>query len=238
VVSYSEQVPLTSNPRRWLNMFAMTPTAPRADAPPPVVVLHGYGAGLGFFFLNFPTLAQWVGVRGAPVYALDWLGMGRSARPAFRVRARRDDVHARVEEAEDFFLDALEDWRARMGLERMTLVGHSLGGYLSAAYALRHPERVAKLVLLSPAGVPRDPRSTESPGRELTDNQTTGDASALDGSAARVGKVRDEQAAERRRESRSYKLFSYLWEEGWSPFQIVRSTAFWGPMLVGKVRRA
>ncbi|KAJ8086392.1 hypothetical protein PM082_005215 [Marasmius tenuissimus] len=26
----------------------------------------------------------------------------------------------------------------------------------------------------------------------------------------------------------------YLWEEGWSPFQAVRSTLFWGPMLVGK----
>ena len=37
-----------------------------------------------------------------------------------------------------------------------------------------------------------------------------------------------------RQESRSRKLLTYLWEQGWSPFQVVRSTVFWGPMLIGK----
>ena len=61
------------------------------------------------------------------MYALDWLGMGRSARPPFKVKAKRDDVKGRVEEAESFFLNSLEEWREKMGLEKMTLVGHSLG---------------------------------------------------------------------------------------------------------------
>jgi pimeloyl-ACP methyl ester carboxylesterase len=36
----------------------------------------------------------------------------------------------------------------RAGAERAVLVGHSLGGYLSLAFHLAHPERVAGLVLI------------------------------------------------------------------------------------------
>ena len=199
-------------------------------------MLHGYGAGLGFFFQNFPALGKWAGKRGSSVYAVDWLGMGRSARVPFHIRARREDVDARVAETESFFVDSLEEWRQKMGLETMTLIGHSLGGYLSIAYALRHPTRVNKLILVSPAGIPRGPETTV-PAREVTDAQATGataDDRAEPATARRVEDLRANQEAQQRHESRSRKLFMYLWEQGWSPFQVVRTTGFWAPMLIGK----
>ncbi|KAG9317275.1 Alpha/Beta hydrolase protein [Chiua virens] len=236
VIANRERIDLAT-PRHYLNSLSIKATNPSPNAPPPAVVLHGYGAGLGFFFRNFPTLAAWAGDRGTDVYALDWLGMGRSARVPFRVKAKRDDVPGRVQEAESFFVNSLEEWRAKAGLEKMTLIGHSLGAYFSVAYALRYPTRVHKLVLLSPAGVPHNPDNLTMPSRELTD---TGDSApspntpAELASTSEIHHIRDQQRAIKKSESRTRKLFTYLWEEGWSPFQVVRSTLFWGPMLVGK----
>jgi pimeloyl-ACP methyl ester carboxylesterase len=45
----------------------------------------------------------------------------------------------------------------KLGVNRMTLVGHSLGGAVAAALAELMPERVAALVLLAPAGFGRLP---------------------------------------------------------------------------------
>lgn len=217
------------------------PEAPDSAATP-VVLLHGYGAGLGFFFRNFGALGGWSARTGAPVYALDWLGMGRSARLPFRIRAARTDVPRRVHEAESFFVDALEEWRVKMGLERMTLVGHSLGAYFSVVYALRYPTRVSKLILLSPAGVLGGPEDTTQPSREVTDSQDQVAGGPQNGKAVeeagtqRVKDVKEEQHRQKERESRTRRLFQYLWEEGWSPFQLVRTMNVFGPMVVARVR--
>ncbi len=72
-----------------------------------------------------------------------------AGRPSFPARSR--------EEAEGFFVDALSRWREAMGVDKMVLVGHSLGGYLAASYALQHPEHVQHLVLVGPAGVVSHP---------------------------------------------------------------------------------
>jgi len=78
------------------------------------------------------------------VIAIDLLGFGRSSRPRFKGKSADD--------GEEFFLRSIEDWREVMGLEQFTLLGHSFGGYLSAAYALKFPHRIDKLVLCDPWG--------------------------------------------------------------------------------------
>jgi pimeloyl-ACP methyl ester carboxylesterase len=45
-------------------------------------------------------------------------------------------------------------WLEANGLERADIAGHSLGGFVAAELAARRPERVARLVLVAPAGIP------------------------------------------------------------------------------------
>jgi cardiolipin-specific phospholipase len=112
-----------------------------------LVICHGFGAGLGFWYRNYMGLSQ---VPGWRVYSLDWLGMGRSSRTPLPKRDKNGTDDSDIDQVEAYFVDALEDWRRKCNIEKMTLLGHSLGGYLAAIYALKYPERVTKLILASP----------------------------------------------------------------------------------------
>mmetsp|Transcript_13501 Transcript_13501/g.38376 ORF Transcript_13501/g.38376 Transcript_13501/m.38376 type:complete len:219 (+) Transcript_13501:711-1367(+) len=106
----------------------------------PMVCVPGYGAGIGFFWKNLQGLSS-----QSDLYAVDPLGTGLSSRPRFSAKS--------TGEAEDFFVNALSEWRKAVGVDKMVLVGHSMGGYLATVYALKHPEHVKHLVLVSPAGI-------------------------------------------------------------------------------------
>jgi len=78
----------------------------------------------------------------APV-RLDLRGTGESAVPAdpstYRCDRQVDDVEA---------------LRVHLGLDRIDLLGHSAGGTLAVLYAARHPDRIARLVLVTPSPRP------------------------------------------------------------------------------------
>jgi len=114
----------------------------RVGSGPPVVVLHG-GPGASHDYLRpgFDLLA-----RDRTLVYYDQRGGGRSPVP-------RDVPVGWQEHVAD--LDALrETW----DLERLTLCGYSWGGLLAMLYAVTHPDRVARLALVSPAPAWRDAR--------------------------------------------------------------------------------
>lgn len=54
---------------------------------------------------------------------------------------------------DDSYINWLDEVIRRLGLETVSLIGISLGGWMSAAYAIRNPQKVDKLILLSPSGI-------------------------------------------------------------------------------------
>jgi proline iminopeptidase len=100
----------------------------------PVLVMHG---GLGFDHSYFrPWLDDLAGEAGAQLIFYDHRGNGRSARP--------DDWTGVTHET---FVEDADALRAELGHERITLFGHSYGGFLAMEYALRHQDRLDGLIL-------------------------------------------------------------------------------------------
>ncbi|XP_052503096.1 (Lyso)-N-acylphosphatidylethanolamine lipase isoform X2 [Budorcas taxicolor] len=118
----------------------------------PLVMVHGFGGGVGLWILNMDSLST-----RRTLHTFDLLGFGRSSRPTFP----RDP-----EGAEDEFVTSIETWRESMGIPSMILLGHSLGGFLATSYSIKYPDRVKHLILVDPWGFPlrpADPSQVRAP---------------------------------------------------------------------------
>ena len=102
---------------------------------PPLVLLHGYMATSAMWAPNIADFS-----RDHRVYAIDVMGQPSKSVPTAPIR-NAEDYAAWLAET----LDGLH-------LDRICLVGQSYGGWLALNFALSVPDRLEKLVLLSPGG--------------------------------------------------------------------------------------
>ena len=132
---------MTANPRKSRQpKTVQLPSGYRAvyrelGSGPAVVFLHGL---LG-------NHRHWLGVmqklsRNHHCIGIDLLGFGGSSQPAI-------DYSIALEVA--FVRDVI----AEIGLTDYALVGHSLGGWIAATYALRYSSALSHLILVAPAGI-------------------------------------------------------------------------------------
>ncbi|KAK7754116.1 hypothetical protein SLS62_003962 [Diatrype stigma] len=225
----STMVPL-SGKNRALNEFSVTRVGEEVDDT--LVMLHGYGAGLGFYYKNFESISR---ARGWKLYALDMLGMGNSSRPPFKIHAK--DPAEKITEAESWFVDALEEWRKIRNIEKFTLLGHSLGGYLAVSYALKYPGHLNKLILASPVGVPEDPYAVNAdmpePSESTFQEEFTVDQQATTSPSTQQKGGQTVTAAANAPKKRPYPgWLVWLWDANVSPFSLVRLSGPLGPRVV------
>ena len=102
---------------------------------PILIFLHG----------SWETSSQWLPLlerlgAGFHCFAVDLLGFGDS---------ERSTAHCSIAlEAE-----CLGEYLSALNLQQVYLIGHSLGSWVAASYALKHLQQVQGLVLLAPEGV-------------------------------------------------------------------------------------
>lgn len=102
---------------------------------PPVVFVHGLGGSWQNWLENLPTVAQ-----SRRAIALDLPGFGASEMPAEPITITN-------------VARAVEGLCAALDLGAVPIVGNSMGGFTAAEVAVRHPDRVERLVLVDAAGI-------------------------------------------------------------------------------------
>jgi pimeloyl-ACP methyl ester carboxylesterase len=102
---------------------------------PAVLLIHGIGDRSDTWRDAIEALSQ-----DHTVIAPDLLGHGRSDKP-------------RADYSVAAYANGMRDLLAYLGIERATLVGHSLGGGIAMQLAYQYPERCERLVLVSPGGI-------------------------------------------------------------------------------------
>ena len=111
---------------------------------PGLVFLHGTGGhaeaytrNLGAHALHFNT------------YAIDLLGHGYTGKPDYDYEIAR-------------YIDHLLGFIDSMGIDKVSLSGESLGGWIAGAFAVAHPGRIHKLVLNTAGAEKVSPKALES----------------------------------------------------------------------------
>jgi pimeloyl-ACP methyl ester carboxylesterase len=102
----------------------------------PVVLVHGLAGQWQNWIENIPRLA-----RERRVVALDLPGFGQSPTPA--------DGEISIQG----YGRVVKRFCETLGLERVALVGNSMGGFITAEMTIQDPDRVERLVLISAAGI-------------------------------------------------------------------------------------
>ena len=111
---------------------------------PKLVMMHGLGSGTAEYFLMIQHLRKYF-----TIYMIDTFGQGQSGRPNYQVRS---DFESTIE----YFTEAIHAWVKKSELangEKFTLLGHSMGGMFAGWYALKNPQQIERLILLSPVGI-------------------------------------------------------------------------------------
>ena len=114
---------------------ATAQSKPAPESVPTVVLLHGFGSSLHTWESWVPVLSQ-----DFRVIRYDLPGNGLTG----------PDPSGDYTDARGVVV--LLDLLNHLGIHKISLVGHSIGGRLAWKFAASHPERIDKLVLIAPDG--------------------------------------------------------------------------------------
>ena len=125
---------------KWVTVYGVKLRYLEAGTGPAVILLHGLGGDSSNWAANIGPLS-----RKYRVIVPDQIGFGKSDKPLINYRVAT-------------YVDFLKGLMTELKVDRASLVGNSLGGWIATAFALANPQMVDRLVLVDAAGfaLPKD----------------------------------------------------------------------------------
>ena len=105
----------------------------------PVLMLHGATLGWGQWYTNLKSLAK-----KYHVIAIDLPGAGSSSRVRFDTKT-----------LDEIFTDMVAQFIDRMKIKKLSIVGHSFGGWTAMRLVAKYPDKIEKVILINPVGMNR-----------------------------------------------------------------------------------
>ena len=130
----SAQPAQTAPAQKQVVIFGQKIRYVEAGSGPTVILLHGLGGNSQSWMFTVGPLAE-----KFHVIVPDQIGFGTSDKPVINYRVRT-------------YVDFLDEFYKQLKIERATLVGHSMGGWIAATFTVTFPEKVDRLVMADAAG--------------------------------------------------------------------------------------
>ncbi len=132
-----DSIDLTPNQQQDLKMFYMDVKPSSNSNGKTIVLLHGKNFNGAYWKTTIEALTK----NGYRVVVPDQIGFGKSSKPdsyqySFQQLAYNTDQVIK-----------------HLGIDKFSLLGHSMGGMLATRYTLMYPEKVEKLILENPIGL-------------------------------------------------------------------------------------
>jgi pimeloyl-ACP methyl ester carboxylesterase len=122
--------------QRWINAGGLRTRLIEAGSPehPPLIFLHGTAGSWENFALNIAAHAEHF-----HCFAFDMIGSGLTDKPDYDYETQH-------------YVEHLVDFMDAVKIERASMIGVSLGARVASRFAIDHPQRINKLILLSATG--------------------------------------------------------------------------------------
>jgi 4,5:9,10-diseco-3-hydroxy-5,9,17-trioxoandrosta-1(10),2-diene-4-oate hydrolase len=127
----------------------------------PVVFVHGSGPGVNAYSNFFPNY-RLIAAAGYRSVLPDMVGFGWSSKPTG------------IDYTLELFVPTLREFLDQLEIKRCVLVGNSLGGAISMKFAIEHPARVEKLIVMGPGGIESRETYFKMPGIQKMVSQFVG----------------------------------------------------------------